>query len=107
MSRSFRALEIASFAHSAVYVCLIMAAFGIDPLESAKPVFGWTHGLMWIGMSLLCLAALRARVIGLRVAVAVVVVGGIGPFVGSFEFTREARKRKAELGRPPLGMAER
>ena len=46
-------------------------------------MFGWTHGIGWIVMSLLCLAAVRKRVIPLWLAVMVAVVGGIGPFAGS------------------------
>jgi hypothetical protein len=46
-------------------------------------------------MCILCLAALRARVISLRLAVAVTVIGAVGPFVGSFEFVREERPSRA------------
>ena len=46
-------------------------------------------------MSLACLYAARARIISVRLAVAVVVIGGIGPFVGSIEFVREQRARAA------------
>lgn len=106
MSRSFRALEIASFTHSGIYAALLAAALGVGPLQDLKPLLGWSHGLMWIGMSILCLLALRGRVVGLRLAVAVVVIGGIGPFVGSFEFLREARLRKAELGQRSPAVAE-
>ena len=49
------------------------------------------HGLGWIAMSLACLVALRLRVIDLRLAVAVAVLGGIGPFIGSYEFWRQSR----------------
>ena len=40
-------------------------------------------------MCLLCIEALRARVISLQLAVAVAVIGAVGPFVGSYEFIRE------------------
>jgi hypothetical protein len=48
---------------------------------------------MWIVMSLLCLAALRARVISLWLAVCVIVIGGLGPFVGTIAFVIEGRRR--------------
>ncbi len=48
---------------------------------------------------ILIFAALRARVVPLRIAVAVSVLGGIGPFFGSYEFVREERRRAA-LGDP-------
>jgi hypothetical protein len=44
-------------------------------------------------MALTCLYAARVHIIPLRVAVAVAVLGGIGPFFGSFEFIREERRR--------------
>ena len=46
-------------------------------------------------MSLACIAAARLRVVSLRLAVAVAVLGGIGPFFGSYEFVREQRQRAA------------
>ena len=51
------------------------------------------HGVMWIGMSLVCLAAARARIIPLWLAVTVVVLGGLGPFAGSLGFVIEQRRR--------------
>ncbi len=56
-------------------------------------VFGFAHGLGWICMVLLILAALRARVVPMRTAFAVTVLGGIAPFFGSWEFVREGRRR--------------
>jgi hypothetical protein len=51
------------------------------------------HGVGWIFMCVVCIEALRARVIGLQLAVAVAVIGAVGPFVGSYEFVRETRHR--------------
>ena len=45
--------------------------------------FGWAHGVGWIVMSLLCIDAVRRRVIPLWLGVTVAVVGGIGPFAGT------------------------
>ncbi len=45
-------------------------------------------------MSLVCLACVRLRIVPLRLAVAVAVLGGIGPFFGSYEFVREQRRRR-------------
>jgi hypothetical protein len=50
-------------------------------------------------MSLACLVALRLRVIDLRLAVAVAVLGGVGPFVGSLEFVRQSRTAGRERDR--------
>ncbi len=69
------------------------------PLSIGKPqpltfVLGLTHGLLWIFMSLACIAAARLRIVSLKLAVAVAVLGGIAPFFGSYEFIREQRKRR-------------
>jgi hypothetical protein len=89
---TFTTLKRLSFAHSTVYAILLTVWLipGLHPLEF---VFGLTHGLGWILMCVLCLEALRARVIGLQLAVAVAVIGAVGPFVGSYEFIRESRRR--------------
>lgn len=92
MSLSFKTLERLSFTHSAIYLTLLTVWIipGLHPEEFA---FGLAHGLGWILMCVLCLAAVRARVIPLRLAVAVAVIGAVGPFIGSYEFVREARRR--------------
>jgi len=89
---SFTTLKRLSFTHSTVYAILLTVWLipGLHPFEF---VFGLAHGLGWILMCVLCLEALRARVIGLQLAVAVAVVGAVGPFVGSYEFVRESRRR--------------
>ena len=46
-------------------------------------------------MSLACITAARLRVVSLKLAVAVAVLGGIGPFFGSYQFIREQRERTA------------
>jgi hypothetical protein len=92
---TFARLERASFVHSAIYLGLLYAAFVGGKPEPATFDLGLAHGLMWIGMSLACLAAVRRRVIPLPLAVAVAVLGGFGPFIGSAAFIREERRRRA------------
>ena len=89
---TFTRLKWASFTHSTVYAVLL-AAWAIPGLHPIEFVFGMAHGLGWFAMCGLAIAALRARVIGLRLAIAISVIGAIGPFVGSYEFVREARRR--------------
>jgi hypothetical protein len=72
----------------------------VPGLQGPTMVFGFAHGIGWILMSLAVLVALRARVIPLRLAVAVAVIGGIGPFVGSYEFVREERRRRGGATAP-------
>jgi hypothetical protein len=87
---TIRRLKIASFTHSAIYTVLLVVWL-VPGLHRFEAIFGMAHGLGWIAMSLACIAALRLRVIDLRLAVAVAVLGGIGPFIGSFEFVRRQR----------------
>jgi hypothetical protein len=88
ISPAFTRLKWTSFFHSCVYTSLLVCAFALGKPQPETLVLGWTHGLLWIGMSLACITAARMRVIPLRLAVAVAVLGGIGPFFGSAEFVR-------------------
>ena len=90
---TFNRLESVSIFHSFVYLALLIVAFGLGNPQPETFVLGLSHGLLWIGMSLVCLWAVRMRVLPLRIAVAVAVLGGIGPFFGSAEFIREQRRR--------------
>jgi len=90
---TFERLEAVSFFHSLVYLALLIVAFGLGNPQPYTFILGLSHGVLWIGMSLVCLAAVRLRVIPLRIAVAVAVLGGIGPFFGSAEFVRTQRAR--------------
>jgi hypothetical protein len=89
---TFRRLEAVSFTHSAVYLALLICAFGLGKPEPATFILGLAHGLMWIGMSLVCIAA-RARIIPFWLAVTVAVLGGLGPFAGSVGFVVADRRR--------------
>ncbi len=92
-SPAFTRLKWTSFFHSCVYTSLLICAFALGKPQPETLVLGWTHGLLWIGMSLACITAARMRIVSLRLAVAVAVLGGIGPFFGSVEFVREQRRR--------------
>ena len=94
MSRalSFQRLKWASFAHSCIYLALLLSAFAAGKPEPLTFVLGLAHGLLWIAMSIACTLAARRRVVSVRVAVAVAVLGGIGPFFGSLEFVRAQRR---------------
>jgi hypothetical protein len=90
---TFTRLKWTSFTHSCVYTALLISAFAAGKPEPLTFILGMTHGLLWIFMSLACITAARMRVVSLRLAVAVAVLGGIGPFFGSYEFVREERQR--------------
>ena len=90
---TFRRLEAASFTHSGVYLALLICAFALGKPQPETFILGLTHGLMWIAMSLLCIAAARARIIPFWLAVTVAVLGGLGPFAGSLGFLLADRRR--------------
>jgi hypothetical protein len=92
---TFRQLKWLSFIHSAIYLTLL-TVWLVPGLEGAEAVFGWAHGIGWICMSLLCIDAVRRRVIPLWLAVTVAVIGGIGPFAGSAGFVVEERRRRRD-----------
>jgi hypothetical protein len=71
----------------------------VPGLHGAEFVFGLSHGLGWIAMSLLAIAALRLGVISLWLAAMIAVIGGLGPFAGSIGFVVE--ERRAEAKRTP------
>lgn len=96
MTLPFRTLKHLSFTHSAIYAALL-TVWLVPGLHGLEFVFGLSHGLGWIAMCVLMVLALRAREVSLRLAVAVAVVGGIGPFVGSIEFVREERRQGLRL----------
>jgi hypothetical protein len=85
-------VKYASFTHSAVYLGLLVTVVtGYEGL--VKAILAWTHGLGWFAMCALVIAALRLRLVDIRLAVAVAVLGGVGPFIGSAEFVRQDRVR--------------
>ena len=90
----FERLKWISFGHSCIYLALLVCAFAIGKPQPETFALGLTHGLLWIFMSLACIAAVRLRIVSLRLAVAVAVLGGIAPFFGSYEFAREQRNRR-------------
>ena len=97
-------LRYCSYTHSLVYTVLLWAA--ITGREGIVSVLGWVHGIGWILMSLLCLAAVRRRVIPSWLGVMVAVIGGVGPFAGSIGFYLEERKIR-DQGRAPRPAAEK
>jgi hypothetical protein len=93
---TFRRLEAVSFTHSCVYLALLVCAFALGNPEPETFILGLTHGVMWIGMSLICIAAARAGIIPFWLAVTVAVLGGLGPFAGTIGFIVADRRRVAE-----------
>jgi hypothetical protein len=94
---TFTRLKWVSYTHSCVYTALLVSAFAAGKPEPLTFALGLAHGLLWIFMSLACILAARLRVVPVRLAVAVAVLGGIGPFFGSYEFAREQRRRATKV----------
>ncbi len=91
---TFRRLEVASFTHSCVYLSLLVCAFILGNPQPETFILGLAHGLIWIAMSLVCIAAARAHIIPFWLAVTVAVLGGLGPFAGSIGFVVADRRRR-------------
>jgi hypothetical protein len=90
---TFRRLEIASVCHSLVYLGLLVCAFALGAPQPETFWLGLAHGVLWIVMSLVCIAAAKARVIPFWLAVTVAVLGGLGPFAGTIGFAYIERNR--------------
>ena len=95
---TFQQLKYLSFAHSAIYLTLL-TVWLVPGLAGAELVFGWAHGIGWIVMSLLCIDAVRRRVIPLWLGLMVAVVGGFGPFAGTIGFIVQERRQQPLVSR--------
>ena len=93
---TIRRLEAVSLCHSCIYLALLICAFALGGPQPWNTILGLSHGLLWIAMSLVCIAAVRYRIIPFWLAVTVAVLGGLGPFFGSAGFIHETRRRAAE-----------
>jgi hypothetical protein len=90
---SFRFLEALSFLASAIYAPLLFFALGPEA-PTATLILGWSHGLLWIALSLLSVVAVRRGTIPFWLAVTVAVLGGVGPFAGTIGFIVQDRRRR-------------
>ena len=95
---TFSRMEAVSLAHSAVYLALLISAFALGGPQPWTFIFGLSHGLIWIGMSVVAVAAVWFGVINLRLAVAIALLGCIAPFFGSAEFIRQNRSHREAAG---------
>ena len=84
-------LKWASFTHSTVYLIALTAWAAGQP--TVKYVFFLAHGIGWFVMCALMLAGLKAKIVNIRLAAAVAILGSVGPFIGSAEFVRQERAR--------------
>lgn len=88
-------IKWASFASSTAYT-ILLTVWLIPGLHQEEMVFGFIHGIGWFFMVALALYGLRARLIDLRLAIAIAVLGAVGPYFGTAEFIRQDRLRARE-----------
>jgi hypothetical protein len=91
---TYNRLEAVSLIHSTIYLALLVSAFALGGPQPFTFIFGLSHGLIWIGMSIVSVLAVRYQVINLRLAVAIAVLGCVAPFFGSAEFLRQKHQMK-------------
>ncbi len=89
--RVVRVLAPLSLLHSVVYATMLVLLATGAPESDFRAALAWTHGLLWIGLSLVCVTFARQRLLPMRTALAVAVLGGVGPFIGTYEFMRLRR----------------
>lgn len=87
-------MEAVSLFHSVVYLGLLTCAFLLGDPQPVTFILGLSHGLIWIGMAITSIFAVRFRVINLRLAIAIVLLGCVAPFFGSIEFLRQSRRNR-------------
>ena len=87
-------MEVVSLVHSFVYTGLLICAFLLGGPQPYTFILGLTHGLLWIGMSITAILAVHYRVINLRLALAITLLGCIAPFFGTIEFLLQSYRRK-------------
>ena len=99
----FDTLKRLSFTHSAIYLTLLVGLDRARACTRSSSSSAWRTAWAGSRCASCTLAAVRARVIPLRLGVAVAVIGAVGPFVGSYEFVREERRRRDRRRRPQSG----
>jgi hypothetical protein len=102
---TYTRLEVASVVHSVIFAGLMVSAFLAGKPEPVTFVLGFAHGVLFIAMGALCVLAAVYGVLPPKVVVAVIVFGGVGPFVGSIWFVRYADQRPPVEPRPSAAAA--
>lgn len=87
-------MEVVSLLHSCVYTGLLICAFALAKPQPITFILGLSHGILWIGMSITSILAVHYRVINLRLALAITLLGCIAPFFGTIEFLLQGRRRR-------------
>ena len=91
MKLTYGFIKWCSFAHSAIYACLLVA-WAIPGAQTAETIFGLGHGLGWFAMVALSFAGVYQRVLPFWLGFLVAVGGAVGPFIGSAAFIIRDRR---------------
>ena len=98
---SLRNLAALALIHCVLFTGLMFCAFVIDHPQPITFIFGFTHGVLYMVMSVAIIFAARLRTVSVTTAIVVIVLGAAGPYFGAFDLVREERKRRRE----PTGVA--
>ncbi len=98
-----RNFAVFSIFHSVLFTGLVLCAFVLGKPQPATFFFGFTHGVLYMVMTVACVVAARLRIVSVTTALVVVIVGLFGPYFGAYEFLREERRRLNELSLPDTG----
>jgi hypothetical protein len=97
---SFNHLMAISIIHSILFTGLMLCAFVLDKPQPATFIFGFTHGVLYMVMAVLVGVAAKLRTVTVTTALVVIIMGAIGPYFGTYDFIREARRRRRGPGEP-------
>ena len=89
-----------SIIHSFLFTGLMLCAFVLDKPQPATFIFGFTHGVLYMVMAVLVGVAAKLRTVTVTTALVVIIMGAIGPYFGTYDFIREARRRRRGPGEP-------
>jgi hypothetical protein len=98
-----RNFAVFSVIHSVLFTGLMVCAFVLGKPQPATFFFGFTHGVMYMVMTVACVVAARLRIVSVTTALVVVIVGLFGPYFGAYEFLREDRRLVDERSLPDAG----
>ena len=91
---SLRNLAVLSLIHCVLFTGLMLFAFALGHPQPVTFVFGFTHGVLYIVMSVAVAVAAKLRTVSPTTAIVVIVLGAAGPYFGAFDLVREERRRR-------------
>jgi hypothetical protein len=94
---SLRNLAVLSLVHCVLFTGLMLFAFVLGHPQPVTFIFGFTHGVLYIVMSVAVAVAAKVRTVSPTTALVVIVLGAAGPYFGAFDLVREERRRRRAL----------